>query len=663
MTTENAFARGGRVVFMTACTLICLLAATSGIPIGVLANAEKSNTSKKSSARVLSEEQRIVHLLNRLGYGPRPGDVTRVQQLGINAYIDSQLHPERIADTTVERRLAEFKTLTLTQTELMEIEKESREFRNQIVKQGIKRDENGKIDPESISPEAREMLQNRMESGEMNAREIPRELQEAKLLRAVYSERQLQEVLTDFWMNHFNIFIGKGLDRVFLTSYERDTIRPHIFGKFEDLLTATAESPAMMFYLDNWQSVDPNMKLPDMSQLGKRQNKGAFGKGRNRRLFQNGGNRQAEMPDPEKLQALQNQLKNRKFGLNENYARELLELHTLGVDGGYTQKDVTEVARCFTGWSINRPLNGNRMKKMGLGGGEPGTFIYRDLTHDKGEKSVLGTTIAAGGGKSDGETVLHMLATHPSTAKFISTKLARRLIADQPPSRVVDAAAATFKRTGGDLREVVKTIISAPEFFSAEAYRAKVKTPLELVASSLRATDADIQRTTPMIMVLRQLGMPLYGWQPPTGYPDTADHWVNTGALLNRLNFSLALAGNRIPGVKVNLNELTSGARTPEAELNTLIKYFLSNDISAQTRNSILEGLNQVNTPSSDRAEPSDPDEPPMMRGKNKGEKPFGKGRGKGQLELASLVKNGGPLSETAQLTGLILGSPEFQRK
>jgi uncharacterized protein (DUF1800 family) len=383
------------------------------------------------------------------------------------------------------------------------------------------------------------------------------ELTQQKLLRAVYSERQLQEVLVDFWFNHFNVFAGKGFDRVLLTSYERDVIRPRVFGTFHDLLGATAESPAMLFYLDNWMSADPNA-----DQVADRSRRRPFGRFGFDSPARRGFSSAAPGAAPQK----------RQRGLNENYARELMELHTLGVDGGYTQKDVTEVARAFTGWTLGRP-----------GRGEIGAFRFEPRMHDAGEKIVLGRSIPAGGGKSDGDRVLDILARHPSTARFVATKLARRFVADDPPSSLVDRAAARFRETGGDLREVVRTIVTSPEFFAADAYRSKVKTPLELVASALRVTGARVENALPLARWMQDLGMPLYFCQPPTGYADRADAWVNTGALVNRMNFAVALAGNQIRGVTVDLSRIAGAGDDLDAARQRVVRTVLLDDASKAT--------------------------------------------------------------------------------
>src|SRR5260370_350938 len=342
------------------------------------------------------------------------------------------------------------------------------------------------------------------------------ELSMAKMTRAIYSERQLQQVMDDFWFNHFNVFAGKGEDRYYLTSYERDVIQPRAFGKFKDLVTATAKSPAMLFYLDNFLSADPRAAERQAMQRAMRQQRrrGGFGW-------------------PPRPAANPQQAKKNERGLNENYGRELMELHTLGVDGGYTQKDVTEVARCFTGWTIDKPR-------------QYADFKFDDRLHDPDPTIVLGKKIHAGGMK-DGEQVIDLLAHHPSTAKFVSIKLARRFVSDNPPPALVSRMAQTFQSSDGDIRAVLKTMIWSPEFWSRESYRAKIKTPFELVVSEVRALGTDVDTPLPLVQWVGRIGEPLYQCQPPTGYADKADAWGNTGALLNRLNYSLALAGNTIP--------------------------------------------------------------------------------------------------------------------
>jgi uncharacterized protein (DUF1800 family) len=447
------------------------------------------------------DERAILHVLNRTGFGARPGDVERVREEGLARYIDRQLHPEKIEDSDIDRRLASLDALRKSTREIAtEYYEPAMEARRAAQKAAGQAD--GMMAEERPAPTPAQAAAAR------KSREVLIQLSEQKILRAAFSERQLEEVMTDFWFNHFNVFAGKGATGIHLTAYERDAIRPHVFGKFRDLLGATAKSPAMLFYLDNWQSADPDARQPEQRF------------NRRRMLMME--------PPPQQRQ---------RRGLNENYGRELMELHTLGVDGGYTQQDVINVARAFTGWTIDQPR---------LGGG----FRFEERLHDGREKIVLGHKIKAGGGQSDGEQVLDILAAHPSTATFIAGKLARRFVADDPSPALVARAAARFRETGGDIREVLRTILTSPEFFAPEAYRAKVKTPFEFVVSAVRATGTDVFEAEPLVQAVRQLGMPLYMCQPPTGYADRADAWVNTGALLNRMNFALQLVGGRMRGVR-----------------------------------------------------------------------------------------------------------------
>jgi len=454
----------------------------AGILLLIVGTGVAAALSAPSAATFPNDDQAIVHVLNRIGFGPRSGDVAKVREIGLQQYIDDQLHPDRVPDPGMESRLAGLKTIGLSSREIAE------QFARPLLE--MRRDRrqqqtagNGNPAANPIPPAARGLQQ--------QANAVLVELGEQKMLRAVYSERQLQEVLTDFWFNHFNVDARKGQVRFLLTEYERETIRPHVLGRFRDLLEADAKSPAMLFYLDNWLSAGPN--------------------------------------GPQNRQ---------RKGLNENYGRELMELHTVGVDGGYTQKDVTEVARAFTGWTIDNPR---------MGGG----FRFEPRIHDQGEKIVLGHRIKAGGGMSDGEQVLDILAGHSSTAHFISFQLARRFVSDTPPAALVDRVAARFREMDGDLREVMRAILTSPEFLSGDARAAKVKTPLEFIVSAIRATGADVSNAVPLVRAMQQLGMPLYQCQPPTGYKDTADAWTNTGALVGRMNFALTLASNKLPGTFV----------------------------------------------------------------------------------------------------------------
>jgi uncharacterized protein (DUF1800 family) len=488
-------------------------------------------TSSKSAVPGKPDNRTIVHVLNRLGYGPAPGDVQRVREVGLDKYIEQQLNPDNVDDAALNERLASFETLNKSTRELAENYFGPAQMARREQQRTQAAQDPTKTDTTPPDPAARRamMTPEQAEAVKME-REVLTELMQAKILRAAYSDRQLQEVLVDFWFNHFNVFVGKGQVRTYLSEYEREAIRPHVLGKFRDLLHATAESPAMLFYLDNWQSTAPegvattaSNQREMMPQLPRRRPlmPGTVRPGANPRPGQ-------VVRPPRTVADLPQNAPRRPRGINENYARELMELHTLGVDGGYTQKDVQEVARAFTGWTIANPRLG-------------GSFRFEPRMHDDGEKVVLGHKIKAGGGKKDGDQVLDLLAKHPATAHFIATKLTRRFVADDPPKALVDRAAQTFRETDGDIREVVRTIITSPEFFAAESYRAKVKTPFEFVVSSVRATGTETRNPQQLVGAVKTLGMPLYGCQPPTGYSDKAEAWVNSGALLNRMNFAVSL--------------------------------------------------------------------------------------------------------------------------
>ncbi len=572
--------------FTAAITLILAIAAQSIVSVA-------AQTSAKT--RSLTEEQRIFHVLNRLGFGARPGDVERVKTMGLENYINQQLRPEKITDTVAENKVRDLAVLNMTTAELYEKYPQPGQLLRQLQARGMLPDDLAEARENRVkgganstsaempmndsmtaqTPPAGNPLENEKyrkvleeyyrENGLQRPQRIIAELQASRILRAVYSERQLQEVMVDFWSNHFNIFAGKGADRWLLPAYDRDTIRPHAMSKFSTLLQATAQSPAMLFYLDNFQSVSPNAQ--------------------------------------QRVRAPQRQ----RRGINENYARELMELHTLGVDGGYTQKDVQEVARCFTGWTIFQPRGGGAAVNAMLGEAgrrNAGTFFFNTRVHDDGEKTVLGHKIPAGGGIKDGLMVLDILAKHPSTAKFIATKLVRHFVADDPPASLVNRVAAVFTKSDGDIRETLKAIFFSNEFNSREAYRAKIKRPFELVVSAIRTLGADTNGGPGTHQWIARMGEPLYGFQTPNGYSDAADSWVNTGGLLERMNFGIALASNRVQGTRVDLGKWT---------MEESLKMILAGEISQATRETLLKQVDQ-----------SDP---------------------------------------AAKVVGLILGTPEFQRQ
>jgi uncharacterized protein (DUF1800 family) len=622
---------------------------------------------KQESAVQMDQRKQVVHALNRLTFGPRPGDVDRVMAIGLDKWIDQQLHPDKIDDSAVDARLSQFRTLRMDTREIVEnfppeptikdvadgkqslpsdplkravYQAQLERYQNKGErKQELANGDPGKADDDharrqqermeaeqkveelldmppdqrmkallKMSPEEQRIMTNSLQGDKrdeflegMNPRQretveainypqqvVSTELVEGKLLRAIYSDRQLQEVMTDFWFNHFNVFIGKGADHYLITSYERDVIRPRALGKFEDLLVATAQSPAMLFYLDNWMSVGPNSDVANGIPKHADNNQ-------KRRARNNGQPSQA---------------KGKRNGLNENYGRELMELHTLGVNGGYTQQDVTEVARVFTGWTLKQPRQG-------------GGFTFEERTHEPGDKTVLGHRIKPKGEK-EGYEVLRILAHHPATAKFVCTKLAIRFVSDNPSPALVDRMAQTFLKKDGNIREVLKTMLDSPEFWAPDAYRAKVKTPFEFVVSAMRASEAQVTDAMPIARQLQNMGMPLYGMQPPTGYSMKADAWVNSSALLGRMNFALAMTSGKVKGVQVDSDPVPHN--DPQQALTALEDSLLAGDVSQQTHDVISARLQDSKI---SRRKLDDPARPPNI----------------------SLI------------AGLLLGSPDFQRR
>ena len=493
----------------------------------------------RPAGAVDEERERIVHALNRLTFGPRPGDVERVRALGLERWIAGQLDPGRIPDEGLKARLASLETLHESSAELLKGYEPKPEARREIQKLRGEMEAASEADQRALRRELREKTLAGLAG---SPRQVLDDLQAGKLIRAAHSERQLDEVLVDFWMNHFNVYAQKGPVRFLLNEYEQEVVRPRAWGRFEDLLVATAESP--LFYLDNWMSVDPAAAQQREGSRGQRGTRGGgyHGAGQGRGL--GAGPRAGYVPPPMTRTPLPqggasgqgHGQARRRTGLNENYARELMELHTLGVDGGYTQQDVTEVARAFTGWTIE-----------GLRQDRP-RFRFDERLHAQGDKLVLGQVFKSAG-QEEGRRILHLLASHPATARFVSYKLARRFVSDEPPAALVERAAETWRRTDGDIREVLRTILASPEFFAPAARQAKVKTPLEFVTSAVRAAGGQVSDARDLARRLGEMGMPLYLQQPPTGYKDTAEAWVSSSGLLARLNFALDLAEGRVPGV------------------------------------------------------------------------------------------------------------------
>lgn len=558
------------------------------------------------ASREQTADQQVHHVLNRLAFGARPGDVAAVRAMGVDVWIARQLEPERINDGTTDSFLTNFKTLGKSGEQLLA------DYPPPGAALAKLRASGGMVSAADSIKLAAQGRQSYTFLGEIAS---------SRVARAVMSERQLNEVMVDFWENHFNVFAGKDRTRYFLQEYDANVIRPHALGKFRDLLGAVAKSPAMLYYLDNWQSVAdsgrPTLETarriaalrtatpPRANGRGAGRN-GAGATGANSKLtigqlmdqglLPAAQRKRMEALPPERLaevrkltpaQAQQRLAQlaqgggNRRRGLNENYARELMELHTLGVDGGYTQHDVTEVARALTGWTISRGANG-------------GDFMFRPEQHDAAEKKILGKVFPAERGQEEGEEVLDMLARSPQTAKFIATKLARRFVSDTPPAALVARAAATFRRTDGDIRETLRTIVTSEEFFASNAYRAKVKSPFELVTSTLRAMGATPDATPRSAQLVSRLGEPIFGHQAPNGYPETGDAWMNTGSILNRINFGLAAAAGRVPNVKLAdwpaTKQLASVSR--EQQVDGVIQELFGGAVSTDTRQVLLTGTN-----------------------------------------------------------------------
>jgi uncharacterized protein (DUF1800 family) len=581
-----------------------------------------------SEPRELLPDEQVQQALNRLAFGARPGDAEKVRAMGVDRWIALQLTPDRIGDEAAEQLTGHYETLNASTTDLIETYRQVQQARRREQMQlradgdttASKRD--ARRDALAADPQLRDLAR--------RAQRIVGDVQSAKLARAVVSERQLDEVMVDFWENHFSVYSGKGQTRLFLASYDRDVIRPHALGKFRDLLGAVAKSPAMLFFLDNWQSAADSTH-PTL----------ATARGAQRRF---GVVRRPAQPQ------------RRARGLNENYARELMELHTLGVDGGYSQKDVIEVARALTGWTMNP---------------REGAFVFRPEIHDAGTKVVLGHTLVAGRGIEDGEEVLDIVARHPSTARFITTKLVRHFVSDSAPSALVSRCAGVFTKTDGDIRETMRCVVTSPEFFSRAAYRAKVKTPFEVVASALRAMNAQPDTTPRTAQLVARLGQPIFGRQTPDGWPDRGDAWMNTGSILNRINFGLAVAAGRVPGASLASWPAAASLRTAgrEEQVDGVIKAILGGQSSPETRSILLSGENPLldklagadssNMATDDSVSTGEMITPPRARqasalvAKN----------GRPRANAVSVLNRPVRLEGLAQVVGLALGSPEFQRR
>ncbi len=572
---------------------------------GARTTVSSSPPMQESMGREQTADQQILHVLNRLSFGATPGDVARVRAMGVDAYIEEQLHPERIPNAKSDQFLATYEIYDLSTAEL------AARFPQPVPPAAALRPALGPV-PQPMP--ALDSSQLRRLAEVTRATQVA--LMSGRVARAVLTDRQLQEVMTDFWLNHFSIYAAKGPPERYLLPQFENTIRANALGNFRTLLGAVAKSPAMLFYLDNWQSqADTSRPTLAPGPLAGR-GAGFLGAGPP-------GAGRAGAPPPR-----------RRTGLNENYARELMELHTLGVDGGYTQQDVINVARAFTGWGMLRPATG--------------AFAFIPVVHDAGEKTVLGHTLAAGRGIQDGEDVLDIVAHHPATAHYIALKLARRFVSDNPPPALVDRAAATFTRTDGDIRETLRTILESPEFFSEAAYQSKVKSPFEVAVSALRALGAAPDPTVRTATLIATLGEPVYGHEAPNGWPEIGEPWMSSGAILNRINFGIAIGANRVPGVSATQWPGAAALRSApmEQQVDGVIAALLGGHASPETRSILLSGEN------------------PLLKSARPGADAAMAG---GMIATGDppdrTLQGLPPLTGLAQIVGLAIGSPEFQRR
>ena len=642
-------------------------------------------TAENTDRKALTEDQRILHVLNRLGFGPRPGDLEKVRAIGLQKYIEQQLNPTEINDTTAEAKVRNLEVFNMSTAQVFAKYPNPGALLRQLEGGRQAQADAQARRNASMMPAAGEPAQPE-ESTRAERRERQRKLEELyrkydlrpagqlvpqivsnRVLRAVYSERQLQEVMVDFWQNHFNVFSGKAAVRWYIPSYERDVLRKHALGNFKDLVVGTAQHPAMLFFLDNFESVAPDAgnQTRGNGRLAQAVRGGTLTPQMRERIKRNQGLTDAQLE--QRIKRLQQRAQNqRRRGINENYARELMELHTLGVDGGYAQKDIVEVARAFTGWTIADPrgyrraaagmITGEedrRLTRMHRQAGVPddvdsGEFYFNARTHDSGEKNVLGQKVNEGGVK-DGLKVIDILVKHPSTAKFIARKLAVKFVSDKPSEALVDRVAAAFSRSNGDIKTTLRVIFTDKEFFAPDTYRAKIKTPFELAVSSIRAVGGDTNGGPAMVAMLNKLGEVPYGYQAPTGYPDTAEDWVNTGALLERLNFAVAVASNRIPGTRVDLKRFSGDSKAKI--LDRAIAEILDGEIAPATRSTLVKQIEHPlpEVKAGNEADEDDiADEMPAMR------------RGGGR-QVRLLEPTGDP--EVFKVVSLVLGTPEFQRQ
>jgi uncharacterized protein (DUF1800 family) len=603
----------------------------------------------------LSDRQAAAHLLSRFTYGAKSGEVDAMLKEGLEHWFQKQLDGD-LSDQELTTMLTSYPDINLTNDEVEDKYPRQAKVLRMAIKDGyVNKDSVGKGDQKNY----RKQLQDYRESkGYGQEQDLLRQFINQKVLRASYTNNQLHELLTDFWFNHFNVSLTKNQCAAYVPAFERDVIRPNVVGKFSNLLLATAKSPAMLIYLDNYTSSGKPIANTeaDGMQMG----------------MSGAKPRQINAVKPKKQGA----------GLNENYAREVMELHTLGVDGGYTQSDVTQAARVLTGWTI-APLGedgsyGAAYKKViekigeenlkSKGFVKEGDFLFVPTRHDNEEKTVLGTKFPAGKGYDEGVVLLNMLAHHKATAQFISKKLATRFVNDQPDKKLVDKMAKTFLDTDGDIKQILITMVSAPEFWSSNSLREKTKSPFELAISAVRGLDAQVTQPYQLYNWINKMGQKMYYYQAPTGFPDRGQYWINTGALLNRMNFGLALAAQRIPGIKINLLALNNNhePESSEAALNTYGKLIMPERDLSKTIERLKPLLNDPSlTAKVAKAAEKTPAAQPMQNmAKNVENNMIGAmGAADSLKRPKQLIAKPNNNSMLAQVVGVIIGSPEFQRK
>ena len=628
----------------------------------------------------LTERQAAAHLLDRFTFGSKPGQIDEVVKKGLENWFAEQLD-SKLNDDALNERLKEYDALSLSNEQVLTTFPRNAKILRQAIEEGvISKDSVDKSDKEAYRDKVKEYME---QKGYRPQKELYRQFANQKILTAAYSNNQLQQVLTEFWFNHFNVSATKNDCAQFIPAFERDVIRPNVAGNFNDLLLATAQSPAMLFYLDNFNSSGKNAESEAQEQK--------------RRLKLEKQVKEVMDGNADDKEKMMEQLKKRKKeqDLNENYAREVMELHTLGVDGGYTQADVTEAARVLTGWTVYPlkdlgPSNFARklIEKFGeenllkRGFVHKGDFFFAMNRHDDKEKRVLGKTFAAGGGYEEGVELINMLANHSSTAKFISKKLAVRFVSDNPPQPLIDKLAAAFTKSEGNIKEVLMTMVAAPEFWKTDVIREKTKSPFELTISAVRALDANVEAPFMLYQWIAKMGQKLYYYQAPTGFPDKGQYWINTGSLLNRMKFGLAFASQKIPGVSFNLAALNNN-HEPESAVDALKKYLAiimpERNLEATIKRlepmindpSILQKIETAADKNTIAATATIPEEKMMTN--DEGDVLNDKNKSEEKLAKKMLKKNNGkevnmPVaagnnSMLAQVVGIILGSPEFQRR